>query len=671
MIHLPSNKKALQEAMTFLLLRGDEARRVRIPEWIISRAFLQGVRQFNEVDYGEGTVDFTWVNSYGKMEFRNEELLRYLQVEMGRMLGIDVRPSIKMKGWGLDRLRRASVGQVVLDYETGEQELSRLRFAFMEQLLTCGFSGVGAYVENAGLFNGTAALEIIPPWEIIPVPWNAFSPQHAEGYMRTRMVTLEWLKQHPRLSGRINTGDKDLEIHDIDWGELSSAAMSSSAASGVGDVLSFLNRGFQASAEGGIGSTSDDMSKYDVGRKMTRLTELWLLEGTRFVRRYVAMIGKFIAIDEDYVKEAQPVYNPCGFARYYPAGYFGRGFIGPLIPLAMETESALSALFQNMREWDSLGMLTLPTSLGISDQSFRIDERPKKVYYNPDPLEPNIQPGQIDPRNSGTMPRQVMEVATGYMDKIAGQSELFGGGAPGRADSAAAFGFLLETSNVGIEAPGNQIADAFSVAYSALLDASRRRMTTQEGMRVLNLEDMPVGVVITADGRLDLSQNPIPSPEEVNINIKSRTPPSPAQKVAQLTNMLQLQIIDPTDFRLTAYREGLELPVANEAEFQSWRKVRLNIRLLFNDGQSPNLNAVAVDTEADRVDIHLRELSAFMASPEFAMATKNVKNAFLDWKQRLIAMQLGGFPEAGMPPDQMAAMQAQQAGATPPGAPMM
>jgi hypothetical protein len=287
-----------------------------------------------------------------------------------------------------------------------------------------------------------------------------------------------------------------------------------------------------------------------------------------------------------------------------------------------------------------MGILAIPSSLGITDDAFRTNEYPKRVFYNADPLAPNEGINQITPHTTGTLPRQAAEIAEQYQTKLSGQSALYQGQHQGRIDSQVGMGFVLETNNVGIEAPGNEIADCWTTVYSALLrEAPRLLVDMVDLQRVMSLESDLVGVVVDEGGALDLSSNPLPSPEEVKINIKSRTPPSPTQRKQDLMQSLQLGIIDQQEFRLTVYREGLEIPVGNVQEYQTWRKARINIRTLFNDGQTPGTDrVVALDPEADNQNVLRKEVQSFMASPEFAMAAKPVKEAFLAYKTSIDGM---------------------------------
>jgi len=671
MLVLPKGKKELTEALKHLLAKGISVMNPRLAEWILNRAYMSGVRNFPEVDYGTGQVRYKFVNEHDSaLEFKNEELLRDYQIEMGRFLGMDVRHAVKMKGWGLDRLRKASVAQVILDYQAPEEVVSRVRVPFNEQLLQCGFSGIQASVERAGLLSGESVLEVAPAWEILPVPFNAMSPGLTQGLIRTRWVSLAWLKNQPELWATVKakTQKDALQVREVDWTEIEAAAGGDPVGHGVlsADILGMFGSAFRRSVEAAYGPDKK-AGKHREGRQIVRVTEVWLNRRDGTVRRYLLMVGETVAVDDNFEADGITVYQPLGLARYYPSGFYGRPYITPLRHFCHEAEQSLKAVFQNLKDLDSLGLVTLPTGLGISDAAFKLDEHPRKVYFEPDPLGERAGIGQIAPHTTGTLPQQVMGIAGNYIQKLSGQGELFLGGVPGRVDSNAALGFLLETNNVGIEAPGNSVADAFTTAYTALLSAAKEGLVQIDLAEILTLDTPTVGVVVTEEGGLDLAKNPVPDPREVFINIKSRTPPSPTQEIQNLTMLYQQQLIDPMDFRLTVCRKGLPLEVANEAEYQAWRKIRLNIRILFNDGETPRVDDVAVDPDVDLVEVCTRELGAFAAGPEFAMASPDVKTAFRALL-KFYKQMAGGFPEQLPYPEVYAEMSGNQAGA-PPGGP--
>jgi len=655
MLILPDEPKALARTLRQLIYQSDAIRRTKMPEWTINYAFLNGVRDFTSIDYLTGHVQFKYTNEYGKFRFKNEEVLRNLQIEMGRFLGIDVRPSVEMLGWGLDRLRAAGIAQVILDHEITDRLLARARIPFIENLLIYGCAGIAGWVQNAGALSGRQMLENIPPWELFFIPGSARNPMSKHGLVRSRMLPIRFIRDHPQIGPKLRgKTDEELEVRELPWGEWEQATGEGISNSPVGNVLGLFANAVRTSMDAAYDGDGRTAGKHLEGRQVARVSECWLTTPDDLVTRYMLMVGKEIPIDVDFEKKGETVYMPIGIGRYYPVGAYGRPYLSPIIPFVSEMEKSYEAIFAALRELDAMGIMGIPTGLGLSEQEFTISGNPRRFFFSPDPFDRSgtMQPIHIPPRPLGTFPAQGLQVGVAAIDRLSGQGPLLSGQAAGRADSAAAFGFLLETSNVGIEAPGNSMSNAFVQVYSSILNSAKYRMTKQDLNRVINLDQIPVGVSVTDDGFFDLTKNPIPTPDEVKINVKSRTPPSPQQQIQELKEQLQLQVIDHRQYRIEIYKRGLKVPVSNEGEYQSWRKIRMNIRHLFNDGVTPNIDRIAFNPDVDEIDVHLEEIMAFMKSPEYSMAKIAVKEAFDDWLE-LYKNALPGMGDRTLTPDEL------------------
>jgi len=165
------------------------------------------------------------------------------------------------------------------------------------------------------------------------------------------------------------------------------------------------------------------------------------------------------------------------------------------------------------------------------------------------------------------------------------------------------------------------------------------------------LDDSLAGIILDASaGVIQLSQNTIPSPNEVNISVRSLSPRSPEKEKQELAEALKLGIIDMFEYRVEVRKRGLEIPVGSETEWQNYRRAMLENLVLFKDGQTPG--QVTVD-EVDMHQIHLRILQAFMARPEYFQAGEAVRTAF---KQHYQAHQagLGIMPEGAPMPEEAA-----------------
>jgi len=643
MIVLPRKEEELVSAVKVLEENGQRMMRYRKSEWLFTRAYLNGFRDI-AVNQSSGAIRLSVSKTFLDPDLRVEHLLRGLQIELGRFLGVDVRPAVSPRGWGLDRLRMSAVAQVVLDALANESVLAQIRPALLEDMLLYGCVGLASWVEEAGVFSSRTELEVIPPWQLLPIPWNARHPNIVDGLIRTRIVPLEALLRNSIVGDSASRKKDKLNIRRIEWGESDSEPVSPM------DEMSSSTATSEAEATTEWWGRSGGKKDF---REAVRLTEVWLRSQEGLVNRYIVRCGDAVLIDEDYERKNVRIYLPIGIARYYPVGFYGRGFLSPVLGLAMYEEEALRTLVERLKNEDDLGMLLIPTNLGVTDRSFRMTTKPRRMYYQRDAFDPAAEIGVVSPHSTGNMPIGVVDMLESLIVKSMGQSELYQGQAAGRADSAAAFGFLLETGNVGIEAPGNSLAGCFTTVYSAMLSAAHKRIIGVEAAKMVDLDRVPVGVVLNEDGELDLTRNPIPDPSDVIVNIRSRVPPSKSQVTAMLMEQLRMGIIDPFKYRIEVYRRGLDIPVGGEGEFGAWRKVRMVIRTLYNDGVTPNLRfgkgLIDPDPEADDLKVAISEITDFMKGPEFALASVEVKRAFYMLKKAYEAAAGMGLPP-GMPP---------------------
>jgi hypothetical protein len=216
----------------------------------------------------------------------------------------------------------------------------------------------------------------------------------------------------------------------------------------------------------------------------------------------------------------------------------------------------------------------------------------------------------------------------------------------------------MEASNLPLNAPLQSLAKAFSGCYMAMLGQARQQWKDGHLAQITMLDDSIAGVQINERGQLQISGSAIPYPTELKVTIRSEKPISETQRKIELADMLKIGVIDPLQFRLIAYREGLDLPVGNRAEWENWRKATLYNLIMFGDGRTPGGQDLRVSEEADLPNIQLMCLQQFMAKPEFALASTEVRKRFIQRKQFLQDM-LGNLPQGMGNPEDEALVQQQ------------
>jgi len=367
-------------------------------------------------------------------------------------------------------------------------------------------------------------------------------------------------------------------------------------------------------------------------------------------------VGNVIGRDEIYIGNAKEpdkkIVNPLPVARYISTGsFYGRGFVGSQMGIHYEVEKMLANQFQNVADLDAFPFIVIPSTSGLTKKQVLKKERRKVLFSDPDPLNPNAVPFKIDPYSSGDFPGRIAQMGIGLADKLSGQGDIFNGEVPGRVDSAAALGFLFETGNVNVLATVNDISDAYSLLYASFLQAAKQEVEKQgveEGedgpsFKLPILDDRIIGVVFDpATGTVSLAKNPVPEPWQVKIDVAERALQSPSQAKQEAMLMLVNGIIDITMFRILNEKEGWGYPIGNRSDWEAWRKAVLQKILLYNDGETPG--QIIGGSEYDRPDIVLPVIEEMTSSVEFMVASEDVRNAFIEWKERF--EQIGpNFPD--------------------------
>ena len=149
-----------------------------------------------------------------------------------------------------------------------------------------------------------------------------------------------------------------------------------------------------------------------------------------------------------------------------------------------------------------------------------------------------------------------------------------------------------------------------------------------------------------------LSNNPLPNPWEVEVNVKDRTPRDRSVRKEELKELYGMQLVDPTRFWIAALEENLDFPGANKEIWETWRKVTWQIIVLFRDGKVPGPLVVGEHTQNPQ--IQLMAVQQFMNKIEFALAEEPVRRRFEEWKMMLETLS-GVFPTGLGPPEEIAA----------------
>lgn len=627
-ILFPDDDKQADAVWKFM--RDSAVQRRHIPEinWWVAHYYLLGARTFTDVNYHEGTLDVSYINENGVLEFRYDDIVSKFQSQVGRLLQMDLNPSVERKSVGLDSLRKASITQIALDHAMPKSRVDEMKRDLIVMNTKYGCAGLAVWHDD-----GKVGIDVVAPWELIPIPANPLENKDVRGLGRIRKVPLEWVKKLGIARGKGTKFWAGVEKVHAPTGTLPRPSRDRfSTFMGTVDTSAppLINQG---------GSKKVDKTVMEV----VEFAEVITYTSDNYLKDYYVFVGGKRMFKNDY--SANRIYPPLWKVNDIDVGgFWGKSFVSTLLPMNVEMEYSVGRMFQNIQDIDAYGVLLEPTTLGMPTEVLRGEDGMKRLRYEPDYTVPDLKPDVLKPVNTGLWPVKAIQMGSELMDKIANQpTELMGGSSPGRVDSQSALGFLYETSNTPLTPTAMSIAAGVTGAYKALLNILQMTWPNEKLIEVAMLDDALAGIVLDPKGgTISLSDSVIPHPDEVTIGVKAMYPKSKEQEKMELMKSLELGIIDAFEYRIEVRKRGLELPAGNEMEWQNYRRSMLENILLFGDGKEPG-EVIVADT--DMAEVHLRILLPFMSRPEFYAATPEVRNAF---KEHYQAHQLA----MGIMPDQ-------------------
>ncbi len=645
-LFLPKDKQQREDTLNNLVALGERIRHPKEVSWWLSHHYLQGSRDFTNVNFEAGTLDINYINEDGVLRFRYDEIVSKFQAQLGRLMQIDLGPRVQKKSIGLEDLRRASIAQIVLDAAFSPSQVEKLKLKFLPALTKYGC--IALVVWNEGEEIG---IDIAMPWELLPIPPNPLEEKDVRGIMRVRSVPIDWVEQLDI------TPAKGSKI----YGQMNKTSVP------VGNVPSGTSGRFSTFGATIETSTKSTSPRWGFGDKklqedkthvdIVKLVEVWIETKTGNLATYELLAGDKLLHSKDY--STSKTCMPINKINDIPTGdFWGRSFVSTQIPINTELEYTLGKMFQNVQDMDAYGILAIPATLGIPPQVTLASDGTKRIIYDPDYTAPDLKPFTISPAKTGTFPASILKVGIAVADKMANQpAELMRGEAPGRVDSQSALGFLYETSNTTLSPTASSIANAMINCYKSILDTIAAGAWPREKLiQVTMLDDTLAGVTLDPSaGAINLQNNILPRPEEVNIFVKSMLPKSKTQEKMELMKSLEIGAIDMFEYRIEVRKRGIELPVGNEPEWQNYRRSILENIILFGNGVEPG--EVLFD-QNDMHEVHLRVLQAFMARPEFYQASPKVRDVFKQHYEAHLMLMGTQMPDQAPYPEEMAAEQA-------------
>lgn len=642
---IPSDTKQAEAVVANMVLQGKSKRNHQSIKWAIAQYYMMGIREFDSLNYNEGTVSIAYKNEAGILKFRYEEIIAKYMGQLGRLLSLDLKPAVRKKGISLDGLRKASVAQVVMDAAFSQDKVSKAELATMPPLLMYGTVGLGLWIEGPD----SQGIDIIPPWELLSIPVDVAGPNDVRGIMRIRYVPLDWVKNlsiTPDKGSKKYKGLADMDLPSgqmpIDIGSLGDGSVSYTGAGG-GFFIQARTKDEDGMASGKFGKKKKD----EMNVPITQLVEVWTETSDGYLAEYAIYAG-MTELRELYRHDhtAQKYYMPVQIIRDVTVGSFwGRSYIDQLIPLNNELEIALSSIFQAVSDFDLYGLQLWPATLGTPPLAQRGQDGIKRIVFEPDYTSPELTIENVMPAKMTAPMLQAVQLAANLLDRQANQPEaIMKGDAPGRVDSGAGLGFLYEASGIPISPTAKNIAEAYAGIYRALLRILKDSWTDQKVVSISNLDDSLAGIVLDAEaGTMSLAQNAIPFSDEVLVTIASEVPVSPEQQKVELKEAFKEGRITLDEFNWKVREQGLDIPVGDEVGWQNRRRAKMENIILFGDGKTPPQNKIIVGPH-DLHRVHIMTLQAFMGRPEYYASSAEVRQKFDDHLMHHKA-EMGEYPE--------------------------
>jgi len=649
--NLTTDKDVLPQILHAHCVRSESQLMIRRVNWLLAWYYMNGYRRFNVYDPVSGMISPQYLTTDQKMEYQSTKLLYVINQMAGRFQSMDYRPSATRQGGSLASMQNRAVSQITADAITSTNHIEEVK-EHASYLLTClGSVGLCGHLVDHPTIGLTSDIEVVHPRELLPFPVQGQDHTKVRGIIRQRMVPLSYLKEvygARRIEARLDNMERYQRA--------------------IGDAMLDADNNNDSSASGvtwfdGSKGTSTRKSG-DTTLEVARIRELWLYGPNGTTRRYIATCGMALLDDQD-LSDVE-AYCPIGFARFLNNGTFhGTGMFDLLFSIHRELETLQKTLFDNVRNLDRYGMLVIPAGQMNQNTVLKdVGRGLKAVFYEPDPIAEGFNPFAIQPVTTGDMPGRVAAHASELIDGINPIRDLIQ--EKGRVDSAPGLAFLDEQINRAITTPSLNIQRMWGTMYKSLVQkAAQNLAVSKRSLPVGELTlDLAGAIIDPATDSVSFADNPLPDVSRINFTIRSASPKS---EVALKQEAIDLWVKgveqDPLNFRLYCLKAGLDIPLYIEDDRGAYQSTIRLILTLYNDGQEPGFIAPAPHTT--KPDLALRILAGFMTSPAMQVASVEVVDAFLVFRETLMMFAGISLPQAVPNPDDAAMLN----GAPPPGLP--
>jgi len=615
----------------------------------VIREYLAGARRFDVVDLNTGMVKAYMLDEDGKMEFQSSDLLKAIDQVVGYMGSYDLSPKVQGDGHSLAALKEAAVGQVVADSVYSEQDVQAISPTFLHLLASLGCCGVTSHIENhPGALGLTADLEVIHPMELIPFPSTDGDLSKQRGLGRESYVPLARLEEK---FGKAKIAAKLDQLYgfQVQTGQSPESAVGTQSGNSYWTSEGLVTRP-SATGNAALSGENTSFTSY------IRVREVWLDGPRGTCSRKITVSGKVVLEDLDF--KGVEAYCPIGMARFMENGTFhGAGMYHVLWSVVRQLELMNKTLFNDVIDDDKFGFLLIPQGSVNMNQVIKPTDGGglKLLPWEYDQFsDVGARPFHVQPKAMSDAPTRAAVYASQYLDKLNPLVDIIR--EKGRVDSERGLAFLQERVDQAMTSPTRGVIRAFGQMYKAgLARASSLITENPTAIPVTKLTlDLAGAVIDWKRNEVKFPDNPLPSVTRLKCRPKLTGAKSVTQRKMEAMELLTNQLATPLQVKLKAIEEGWDLAMWMDTEIAGHQSGIRNILTLYNDGITPG--ELEENPNYVRADIQQMLVDSFIGSYKMKVASVDVQNEFIAYREFLIQQNGRTIPAPYSPDDAAVAM---------------
>jgi len=598
--------------------------------------YAAGYRVFDQINPHTGHIvaRFTETEDDKHMHPLGEgQLLYQVQQIMGFLGSMDTTPVATASIKTLDSIRQQGAANAILGSTYRPQSLEQVNTELDYNFAYLGFGCLAVSVEDhpsLGMYN---ELEVVHPFEVLPLPFLRIGQTNPLGVTRRRLITRESLVEvYDKRTVKRLEDDKSHAMHDLE----------------AGDPMDFLDLSGTSLANFGQVYSMGSGAPFDNKVRVFEVAETWTYGPLNTVDRMLVTCGDVPLEDRDLSQTES--YCPLVYRRCYENGTFwGAGHFTMAFGATRRAELLRKAVFRTLLNQESWPVLLLPhgtvndrTALGkFSGSKLRYLKYTTDMALDRPPSPMAIQP--LGANASTVQIAQFLEATAQTVNPVPDLAQ-----DKGRIDSAAAIQFLDQEQKRPITALLNRKRQLLGEA--ARVSAQRAVDLLMQDPRMIAVPKLSldlIGTVIDPETKkIGFEDNPLPNIGRLTFTIMEGQPSGGLGAKLESMQLVGSGMQSPDQFKLFCVKNDIDLAMDLGDVRQAYDNAVENILFLYNDGMQPQ--QVLINTNSLRADIELMVLDPFLASREFLQSSTDVQGALLAY-QNILRSQLGNL----LPPNVM------------------